>query len=178
MLAVFVVETNSRNKSDYLYIKKYLDTFFEIGDSVIRPVYLGGKDNYRGNAPQKEIRSWISKYLSTDRADRRTVVYCIDTDDISRGPDADVNRRKAREIEDFCSRNDYRFIWFHEVIEQAFVGERVSNKEKGTVAESFARKNLQAFDRSKLRCASYNECRIGTSNIDMVLKQFFPEKTA
>lgn len=31
MLAVFVVETNSRNKSDFLYVKKYLDTFFESG---------------------------------------------------------------------------------------------------------------------------------------------------
>lgn len=181
MLAILVVETNIKNKSDDIYVRTYLKAFYQISetDDVIKTIYLEGKDNYNNSAIAKKIKGLSDHYLNIKRVDETVVVfYFIDTDDLSRGPAANENRNKIRIIEDFCSRNDYRFVWFHEVIEQTFVGKRVSNKEKGTVAESFARKNLQAFDRSKLRCANYNECRMGTSNIDMVLKQFFPEKTA
>ena len=179
MLAVFVVETNSRNKSDYLYVKKYLDTFFESGNNVVRPIYLGGKDNYKDSSRLKDIKKLISKYQSIDRDDERAVVfYCIDTDDISRGPDANRNRSKANEIEDFCRRNGYEFIWFHEVIEQSFVGKRVSDNEKGKAAEQFVKRNLGNLDRSKLRCGSYSECRPGTSNIDAVLNRYFTGKSA
>jgi hypothetical protein len=179
VLAVFVVETNSRNKSDFLYVKKYLDTFFESGSNVVRPIYLGGKDKYEDASRVREINSLVSKYLSVDREDKRIVVfYCMDTDDISRGPDASLNRKKAQEIEQFCKRKGYEFIWFHEVIEQTFVGKRVSDNEKGKAAVQFVKRNLCNLDRTKLRCDSYSECRPGTSNIDAVLSRYFMGKSA
>ena len=179
MLAIFVVETNSRNRSDEIYIRKYLKSFYDInsGDDVIRTVYLGGKDNYRDSARQEDIRTLTSKYLSIERDDRKVVVmYLIDTDDISRGPDANTNRRKAKEIEEFCRQRNYEFIWFHEVIEEAFVGTRVSSNEKKAAAEQFERKVRININRSKLRYSDFSECKIGTSNIDLVFRQFFTEK--
>ena len=181
MLAVFVVETNSNNKSDDIYVRKYLKSFYVIdsGDDVIRTVYLGGKDKYDDSAKKKEINNLRLKYLSMYRTDRRIAVfYCIDTDDISRGPDANENRRKAKEIEEFCRRNGYEFIWFHEVIEQAFIGKRVSSNEKKSAAERFAKRNLSQFGRSKLCCSDYSLCKMGTSNLDTVLRRHFKEKVA
>lgn len=106
------------------------------------------------------------------------VIYFIDTDDISDGPNANENRMIDQEIMSFCNNNGFEFVWFHEVIEQVFVGRRVSKKEKKTVAERFSSEDAKRITRSKLCCVNYNGYRMGTSNIDMVLCKFFAEKTA
>ena len=177
MLALFVVETNKDNNSDWLYINTFLKNSYETGNNILRPVYLNGKGNYCKASVKREIEKWGSHFLSQKPIDDTIkVFYCIDTDDLSRTAKAVENKRKAEEIKNYCVGNGYGFIWFHEVIEQVFIGKRVSNNEKRAVARQFAQKSTIEIDRSKLRCNDYRECRIGTSNIDLVFSRFFSEK--
>lgn len=178
MLAILVVETNRKNKSDYIYLKKYMGVFFDIGSDIIRPVYLKGKTNYNDSARIKEIQGLISDYKSIPREDNRiAVLYFIDTDDISRGPNANKNKKLNSDIKRFCKTNGFEFVWFHEVIEQVFIGTRVPDKEKKAFAERFASRRIYNFNRSKLCYRDCNQCIEGSSNIDLILKNFFSEKT-
>lgn len=177
MLALFVVETNKDNNSDWLYINTFLKSFYEMGNSVLRPVYLNGKGNYKKASVKAEIDRKSNQYLSQKPIDGTIrVFYCIDTDDLSRTAKAAENKRKAEEIKNYCVGKGYGFIWFHEVIEQVFVRKRVKDKEKKAVAKQFAKNGSILFDIRELRCNDYDGCKAGTSNIDLVLRMQFESK--
>ena len=57
---IFVVETNKKCKSDWIYIKDTIDRFFEYEQAQIKfsPVYMDGKGKYKKTG--KEITSLIS----------------------------------------------------------------------------------------------------------------------
>ncbi len=46
---IFVVESDSRSKTDWIYIKESLEKYYVYRNSYIKlsPVYMGGKGNYR-----------------------------------------------------------------------------------------------------------------------------------
>lgn len=45
---IICVEANKKSKSDYYYIKKIIDTYYNIDDKIkLTPIYLGGKGNYK-----------------------------------------------------------------------------------------------------------------------------------
>lgn len=64
---IFVVETDKKCKSDWIYIKDTIDRFFTYNPAHIKlsPVYLNGKGNYR--TKEKEISLLESQYRSTSK---------------------------------------------------------------------------------------------------------------
>ena len=57
---IFVVETNKKCKSDWIYIKDTIDRFFQYNQAQVKltPVYMDGKGNYKNK--EKEISCLIS----------------------------------------------------------------------------------------------------------------------
>jgi len=175
MLAVFVVEANSKSKSDFMYINKWLHSNFDIEpEDVVRAVYLDGKGNFNKPSVEKEIGNLKKKYRATSRRDKREVVFfCIDTDDLSRTALAQDNLKELSEIADYCKIRDYELIWFHEVIEQLFLGKRVSRNKKADEARMFVQKEFPNQLPGKFACENYNQCIIGSSNMGLVLSRHF-----
>ena len=54
---IFVVETNKKCKSDWIYIKDTIDRFYQYDQAQVKfsPVYMDGKGKYKNK--EKEIRS-------------------------------------------------------------------------------------------------------------------------
>ena len=175
MLAIFIVEADNKSKIDFIYISKYLRHFFTIGkQDVIRSVFLGGKGNYKKNSKGNEIKSIVEKFRSFKRDDDRVVVFCcVDIDDISRTGSAHENRMYAKTIQDYCCDKNWEFVWFHETIEEVFVGRRVSDKEKSRAANSLSEKGLESLNVYSFKYVSYLGCVSGTSNLDIVLGKYF-----
>ena len=61
---IFVVETNKKCKSDWIYIKDTIDRFFQYNQAQVKltPVYMDGKGNYKN----KETK--MSNIKSTEEA--------------------------------------------------------------------------------------------------------------
>ena len=54
---IFVVETNKKCKSDWIYIKDTIDRFYQYDQAQVKfsPVYMDGKGKYKNK--EKEISS-------------------------------------------------------------------------------------------------------------------------
>ena len=66
---IFVVETNKKCKSDWIYIKETIDKFFNFNPAQVKlsTVYLNGKGNYNTKSKEKEIALLESQYRSTSK---------------------------------------------------------------------------------------------------------------
>ena len=111
---IFVVETNSKSKSDWIYIKDTVERFYQYDQYHVKftPVYMDGKGKYQGK--KKEVNRLISQYSSTSKTNQSKVIYCFDCDDY------DVKREDSeflKEAEKYCNTNGYDFIWFCKDIE-------------------------------------------------------------
>ena len=59
---IFVVETNKKCQSDWIYIKDTIEQFYSYNRTQVKlnKVYMDGKGNYKKK--QKEIQKQISQY--------------------------------------------------------------------------------------------------------------------
>ena len=78
---IFVVETNKKCKSDWIYIKDTIDRFYQYDQSQVKfsPVYMDGKGKYKNK--EKEISSLISQYATGNKKNQSKVIFCFDCDD-------------------------------------------------------------------------------------------------
>ena len=88
---IFVVETNKRCKSDWIYIKDTIDRFFQYDQAQVKltPVYMDGKGNYKNK--EKEIFDLVSQYAAgakTKQSNQSEIIFCFDCDDYDREPEA------------------------------------------------------------------------------------------
>ena len=86
---IFVVETNKKCKSDWIYIKDTIDRFFEYEQAQIKfsPVYMDGKGKYKNKKTGKEITSLISQYAAGNKTNQSKVIFCFDCDDYDSKPE-------------------------------------------------------------------------------------------
>lgn len=84
---IFVVETNKKCKSDWIYIKDTIDHFFQYDQAQVKfsPVYMDGKGRYKNK--EKEISSLISQYAGGNKKNRSCVMFCFDCDDYDSKPE-------------------------------------------------------------------------------------------
>ena len=165
---IFCLESNSKAKIDWIYIKEVVDSFFTYGNYIkFSPVYMGGKTNYKRDKTIKEIKS-----LTNTIRGESIVIYCIDADLIESDPD---RRREFDEIKAYCSNEGYEFIWFHRNVEDVFLGRMVEQSEKIREAERFKRQALiKNVNLGKLR--SRTETASQSSNIITILKKYLKTK--
>ena len=168
---IFVVETNKRCKSDWIYVKDTVDHFYEYNNAYVKltPVYMDGKGRYKNK--EKEISTFISQYSSTSKNNASIVIFCFDCDDFSSKPD---DAAFLEEAQRYCKENGYEFVWFCKDIEQVYLGKQVSDKQKKAESVRFAaNKEIKKVEGRKLQFSTY---KIGTSNILAILDKYLTRK--
>ena len=168
---IFVVETNKKCKSDWIYIKDTIDRFYQYDQTQVKfsPVYMDGKGKYKSK--KKEISNLISQYTAGNKTNQSKVIFCFDCDDYDSKPeDAEFLANAKR----YCDENGYDFIWFCKDIEQVYLGKKVDDSQKKKESAMFKAKGLiDVVDESKLIVKAY---RANTSNIMTVIDQYLSHK--
>lgn len=168
---IFVVETNAKCKSDWIYIKDTLEHFYHLdaAHTKLTPIYMDGKGRYRNK--EREIKSCISQYACTNKENESKVIYCFDCDEY------DTKREDAeflKEIQKYCKENNYDFVWFCKDIEQVYLGKKVSNSQKKKESASFKAKKL--ISKVDVKSLSATDYKLNRSNIMTVLDTYLTRK--
>ena len=171
---IFVVESNSTCKSDWIYIKDTIEQFYQYDRAHVKlsVIYMDGKGKYSNK--EKVIASQIKTYQNAVKngASRRSVViYCFDCDEYDTNQEDLVFLDKA---EQYCAHHAYDFVWFCKDIEQVYLGKKVDDSRKKQEATTFKEKGLIAsVDERKLHTHEY---RRNTSNIMNVIDKYLSRK--
>ena len=77
---IFVVETNDKKQTDDIYIKKFINAYYDLSDNrtTFKFVHMGGKANYKN----RSVTSKINKYINENEKGVNIIIYCFDTDRI------------------------------------------------------------------------------------------------
>ncbi len=164
---IFVVETNKKCKSDWIYIKDTIDHFFEYDHAHVKlsPVYMDGKGRYI--KAEKEVKKLISQYNNSAKGRKTEAIYCFDCDEYDTKPEDEVFMKNTKK---FCADRGYHYVWFCKDIERVFLGNKVPDAEKKKAAEIFkAKKKINDVTEHKLLCKDY---KMNSSNILTVLDTF------
>lgn len=164
---IFVVETNKKCKSDWIYIKDTIDYFYKYERTQVKfsPVYMDGRGKYRKK--EKEIKNLISQYQSTSKNNQSRVIYCFDCDNYDTKQE---DLEFLNIVRKYCVDNGYDFVWFCKDVEQVYIGKKVDDSQKGKEAAMFkAKKMITKVDAKKLLMKKY---RLNTSNLMTVLEQY------
>ena len=168
---IFAVETNSKCKSDWIYIKDTIEHFYKYDRTQVKfsPVYMDGKGRYEKQ--EREISSLISQYAATSKENRSKVIYCFDCDDY------DIKQEDLRFLDDakrYCRERDAEFVWFCKDIERVYLGKKVDNIQKKKESAAFkVKKLIEKVDGKKLTAVAY---KANTSNILTVLDRYLERK--
>lgn len=164
---LFCVESNSKARTDYQYIESTIKRFY-IDDRKIRyrAIYLGSKTKYNAKDKIREINDNIKKFPG-----ETNVIYFIDVDDY------DISQETKKlydEIKKYCDKNGYDFVFFDKDVEDVYLGNPVSDKEKVSKVADFKRKQLiNNVDEKKLTVDSHQR---HCSNILNVLDKYWKRK--
>ena len=168
---IFVVETNKKCKSDWIYVKDTIDRFYQYDQSQVKlsPVYMDGKGKYKSK--DKEIAKLIRDYSVDSKAKHSKVIMCFDCDNYDSNPEDAEFLACAKQ---YCAENGYEFVWFCKDIERVYLGKKVDDKQKGTEAALFkAKKLITVVDERKLAVSDH---RANTSNILTVIDKYLARK--
>ena len=163
------VESNSRSRTDFVYIKSTIDNFY-LNDkkTIIRPIFLDTKTKYKDNGKIKEIKKKIKEFKG-----KTEVIYFIDYDN---SDTSFVTQKLFFEIKDYCNKEGYEFVYFYMDIEDVYWGEKVNDNEKVKKASDFKRlQMINYLKESKLMVSDYKR---HCSNILIVLDKFLDRKTS
>lgn len=169
---IFVVETNKRCKSDWIYIKTTIDRFYDFDRAHIKlsPVYMDGKAKYEYR--EKEVKSLIDQYKKASPNNKSVVIYCFDCDNYDNKPE---DAKFLKDTQVFCKERGYEYVWFCKDIERVYLEREVPDHQKKKEAGSFmAKKQITKVEEDRLSATSY---KANTSNILRVLDNFIPPLT-
>ena len=168
---IFVLETNAKCKSDWIYIKDTIEHLYkyELTQIKFTPVYMNGKGNYKNK--EKEIRTLIAQFAHANKDNQSKVIYCFDCDDYDVNQVDEIFLRNARE---YCMQSGYEFVWFCKDIERVYLNKKVEDKDKKKEASAFkAKKAVIGLDKSKLLANAY---RVNSSNLMKILDKYLMRK--
>ena len=149
---IFVVETNSKCKSDWIYIRDTIERFYQWNQPQIKlsVVYMNGKGNYKNK--EKDIRSLSKQYQSAGKGNQSKVILCFDCDEYE------------KDMYDQQFLNDVRH----------YLGRSVEDKQKKKESAIFKAQNgIKHVDVNKLLVKNY---RMNSSNLMCVLDKCFARK--
>ena len=170
---IFVVETNKKCNSDWIYIKETIEHFY-LYDRIkvkLSVVYMDGRGNYSSNKKEREIKGYISQYRATSKTNKSKVIYCFDCDEYINNPEDLKFLEKAKK---YCDDHEAEFVWFCKDIERVYTGKKVNAVDKKKKSEEFKKKKqISEVKVDKLSAAEYQE---NTSNILRILEQYLDMK--
>jgi len=171
---IFCVETNSKCKSDFVYIRNTIDHFYDYDRAHVqfRPVYMDGKGNYNTRKTDRKIKELSVPFERASKNNESYTLFCFDCDDYDANPS---DSRFLNDAYSFCKKKDnYRFVWFCKDVEDVYLGRRIENHQKKKEAEEYARKGLiKTLNINHLNFTSYLPHR---SNLCVVLDEFLNRK--
>lgn len=161
---IFVVETNKKCNSDWIYLKDTIEHFYSYERTQVKlsPVYMDGKGNYR--TKKKEVQLKIKQYSATSKENHSTVIYCFDCDEYDNNSD---DLTFLKEAQKFCKNENYQLAWFCKDIEQVYLGKRINKIQKKSEAEKFKKNKEISNITPKILCEK--NFKINRSNILCVL---------
>ena len=164
---ILVMETKESSKSDYMYISSVLDQWYDFrarNDIKLSEVYMGGKGNYKCSKVVKRIEKLTNSYNNGETH----VIYFFDTDRYENNIN---DSRVLREEQEYCTTNNYEFVWFCHDIEEVFLGRTVAKNEKTDEAIAYARRR----GINRLKKESFKAEKMGKkrSNLILVLDKYF-----
>lgn len=165
---IFVVETNRKCKSDWIYIKDTIDYLYEYDKAHVKltPIYMDGKGNYKKK--EKAIAECIAQYGHENKSE---VIYCFDCDDYDiKGEDLEF----LGNAQNYCKSKGYHFVWFCKDIERVYIGKKVDDRKKQSEAVAFKEKKL--ITQVDIKGLSGTHYKADTSNIMNVLNQYLDRK--
>ncbi|MBQ8141536.1 MAG: hypothetical protein IJ194_00040 [Bacilli bacterium] len=167
MQLILVMECNSIAKTDYMYIKAFLDHFYPDRTVKLSPIFLGGKAKY--DKVEKKIEEQKKKYhAGHNQKEKTNVCFFLDTDF---GKDGD---RLNSIIEKFCKEKQYYLVWFHRDVEEVFLQRQVSSEEKVKCSKAFLRKpSFNEKDLKKRVKIDFTNPPFGISNIKKVMDEIY-----
>lgn len=168
---IFVVETNSKCKSDWIYIRDTIERFYRYDRTQVKfsPVYMDGKGKYEKK--ERDIARLLAQYASTSKTNRSKVIYCFDCDDYDSKPD-DLNF--LNQAKRYCANRGADFAWFCKDIERVYLGKKVDGSQKKAEAAMFkSKQSINHVDAAKLSAVHY---QTNTSKILCVLDQYLERK--
>lgn len=168
---IFVVEADSKCKSDWIYIKDTIERFYQYDQTQIKfsPVYMDGKGNY--GKKEKKISKLESQYASASKTNKSQVMYCFDCDDYDSRPE---DLKFLSTVQEYCKDRGADFIWFCKDIERVYLGKKVDKCQKKTESAAFKSKKLiNNIEANKLSVTSY---QANTSNIMGILDKYLARK--
>lgn len=164
---IFVVETDKKCNSDWMYIKDTVEHFYEYERTQIKfsQVYMGGKWKY--TKMEKEINSLISRYNRSADGNKSVVIFCFDCDEY----DVEhVDEQFLKDSKKYCDDKGYEFVWFCKDIERVYLGTKVDDKKKKDKASKFKEKRqIEDVNPNRLSARKY---QANSSNIMTVLDKF------
>ena len=157
---IFVVETNKKCQSDWMYIKDTIEHFYAFDRTQVKlsVVYMDGRGNYEKK--EKDVQNLISQYKAASKKNQSRVIYCFDCDEYDRKPEDADFLKNARK---FCEDRGYEFVWFCKDIENVYIGERIDDSQKKKEAVNF--KSRKLISRVIEKNLSQNNYKIASSNI-------------
>ena len=164
---VFVVESNKKSKTDWIYIKDTIDRFYkhDVAQLKLSTVYMDGKNKYL--AKEKEVKLLISQYSGASANNVTKVIYCFDCDDYDSNP---VDKEFLEKTQEFCKANNYEYVLFCKDIERVYLGKKVEDGQKNSEATRFKESKLiDGVSQSRLNGKSISH---NMSNILRVLDKY------
>lgn len=170
---IFVVETNDKKQTDDIYIKKLINSYYDLTDNNItyKFVHMAGKGKYKN----RSVTSKINNYVKENQKGLNIIIYCIDTDRIDKDSESVVF---LEEVQKYCQQNKYEFVWFCYEIENVFLGKTISEENKVKEAISYQKRET-IFDDKIIKNMSIMDGKQKTnnkSNIVLVLNKYFKIK--
>ena len=170
---IFVVETNDKKQTDDIYIKKLINSYYDLTDNNItyKFVHMGGKGKYKN----RSTTSKINNYVKENQKGQNIIIYCVDTDRIDKDSESVVF---LEEVQKYCQHNKYEFVWFCYEIENVFLGKTISDENKVKEAISYQKRET-IFDDKIIKNMSIMDGKQKTnnkSNLVLVLNKYFKIK--
>lgn len=166
---IFVVETNRKCNSDWIYIKETIEHYFIYDNTQIKlqPVYLGGKHKYASGSIQNQINKLIKQYKGASKNNFSKVLYCFDCDEYDHKME---DQKFLDHVQMYCKENRYEFIWFCKDIERVYINKKVEDSQKKKEATRFKEKKLiQKVNINQLKKSSVQN---NTSNLVKILNSY------
>ncbi len=170
---IFVVESDNKSQSDFMYIKSAINYFYSIGQSnyKLSPVYMGGKGNYDSNSVKGRIEKCMRDYGATSLNNKSVVFYCLDCDNYNTNQ---VDHAFFDSVQQYCNSNDYKLIWFCKDIEHVFLGKQVDTNKKVSESIRFMKNGvINKVDSKLLYSTDYKDRH---SNICLLLDAFLTKR--
>ena len=157
---ILIMETRSSNKSDYMYIKSTLDYYYEPRTYGIKKIFATTKSLLIKQ--EKKIEKLCNMI------ERKPVIIVI--------ADYDQDEPLNDIITKYCLNKSYDLIWMNSDVEEVYLGEKISRKDKEKKAIAFQIKKNKLIPKLNNLSETNPLNKSKSSNILVVLDKHLKRK--